>query len=954
MPYQTLFNEAQTAAQNGNYSHATVLLQQLAAACEAENNWALYIHSATEWASVLIDQSQYETAWLLLQQIEQKTLPHLPVQHPAFADLYGTQGRYHTQTGNYEAAIVCFRAEKELLENALLPNYASRMKMLGNLGWTYSAMHQHDTALGYFEQSLQIWQQHIDTKSTDLANLYNNIGICYNQKGDYEKELSYYHKAASVFCEVLGNNNTELMTTYGNIGATYNEIGEYEQALSFFEQALQIALQTYGEQHTQTARLYNNMGYSYDQLQQYEQALQYHQKALTIRLHILGEQHTLYANSCSNMGLCYLHHHQAAKAIPFFEQALSIRQQNLGKQSVPVGITYNYLASCYLQLQHFEQAIAYCQQAFAIFVPNYMATPTANYPTIALATDYIRLLDTFDIQIDTLLQWHQQSVQKYYLTQAKQTVWAALAWIDEIRTGYRSETSKLMLAQKASKISEWAVTIAFAWYVSYPNESENKTHLSELFIAIEKGKAIVLLAGITNSEAKSAAQISPQLLQQEANLLSQLTDLDNQINEAQQQQPPNEQQISKYQSQRFDVYEQYEQWIAYIEQHYPAYHQIKFRTETVSIKQVQKQLATDSVLLSYFVAQQSIYILGVWQDAVRCVLVPKPPDFDSLCTLFLSAINNLQRKNYLNAATQLYNVLLKPILGNADLPAHLIIVPHAQLYYLPFEALLSTPVAPNSLYGALPYLINQCKVSYHYSATLWVLAHKNAAVTANLPNNFIGFAPVYGKPSDMPSDVAALLNDTRSVRVFDQEYRPLWHSTIEVTTIAQLFKQAGYDAKTFLYDAASIQNFKQYLSQFKYIHVAAHGIYHIRQPNLSGLVLLDDKQQATVFYVSDSYHLQLKADLVVLSACESGIGKMAKGEGVLALNRGLLYAGAANIMYTLFKVFDKASSQLMQHFFEQLLNGCDYATALQSAKQYLIAQNGSTPKSWAGFVLLGR
>ena len=211
MLYQTLFTEAQTAVQSGNYAHAIALLQALAARSETQNNWVQYVHAATEWASVLIDQSQYDAACLLLQQIEQKTVHQLPAQHPAFADLQGNWGRYHTQMGNYQTAIVCFTTEQQLLANAPEPNYVSEMKMLGNLGWTYSAMHQYHTALTYFEQSLQIWQQHIAQNSTDLANLYNNIGICYNQKGDYEKELSYYHKAASVFIAVLGNNNTELM-----------------------------------------------------------------------------------------------------------------------------------------------------------------------------------------------------------------------------------------------------------------------------------------------------------------------------------------------------------------------------------------------------------------------------------------------------------------------------------------------------------------------------------------------------------------------------------------------------------------------------------------------------------------------------------------------------------------------------------------------------------------------
>jgi len=271
----------------------------------------------------------------------------------------------------------------------------------------------------------------------------------------------------------------------------------------------------------------------------------------------------------------------------------------------------------------------------------------------------------------------------------------------------------------------------------------------------------------------------------------------------------------------------------------------------------------------------------------------------------------------------------------------------------------------------LPYLIQKFAVSYHYSATLFHHSlHQKKAESLKANKSFIGFAPIYAdasaitdaahspNSSRIPSTKQYTAETTRSVTLHGKKYCELIYSEKEVQQVAKIFEKHGHPSQTLFHDEASKKHFFQQIKEYQYVLVAAHGIRNDKQPELSGIIfsptIENSEEDNSVMYLSDAYHLQLNADLVVLSCCESGVGELAKGEGMMAMNRGFLYAGAKNILFTLFKVYDKASSKLTQALFEGIVGqNLTYPEALQRAKLELIQQKGFTPKAWAGYVLIG-
>jgi CHAT domain-containing protein len=273
---------------------------------------------------------------------------------------------------------------------------------------------------------------------------------------------------------------------------------------------------------------------------------------------------------------------------------------------------------------------------------------------------------------------------------------------------------------------------------------------------------------------------------------------------------------------------------------------------------------------------------------------------------------------------------------------------------IPFEALLySKPARSNTPYNQLSYLITQYSISYHYSTTLWLHTMKSVQdQQQNYQNSFVGFAPIYNNTATVtPPRIAVGMRSGNT-----NNYATLIHSEKEVSVVEQLFKHHTLQSQLFLHQEATKKSFKQAISSSKYVLFAGHGFYDKEQPEWSGIVFSPNKDsdKSDVLSVQESYTLRTTVDLLVLSCCESGVGKHIEGEGNLSIVRGFLYAGAKNIVCSLFKVYDKSSSELSQYFFNELTQHSNYATALQMAKKQLIASNTSTPKLWSGLILIGK
>jgi CHAT domain-containing protein len=253
------------------------------------------------------------------------------------------------------------------------------------------------------------------------------------------------------------------------------------------------------------------------------------------------------------------------------------------------------------------------------------------------------------------------------------------------------------------------------------------------------------------------------------------------------------------------------------------------------------------------------------------------------------------------------------------------------------------------------FLIKKYETNYHYSATAYMLLKDRPAIKNH---SLLAFAPVFGVKG-----VAS--NGLRSLNLTSEEYNgiekrkfiSLPNSKKEVKTIAKILEKKG-ETTVLLEKNATKNKLKQEIRKkpYQFLHIATHSIVNINNPKLSALACYAENESSNddLFFANEIQREEIQADLVVLSSCESGIGRLIEGEGLIALNRSFIHSGARNVLFSLWKVNDQYSSDLMINFYQNYMKTPSYTTSLRQAKLQLL-QNPTTanPRFWAPFVLMG-
>jgi CHAT domain-containing protein len=405
----------------------------------------------------------------------------------------------------------------------------------------------------------------------------------------------------------------------------------------------------------------------------------------------------------------------------------------------------------------------------------------------------------------------------------------------------------------------------------------------------------------------------------------------------------------------FDATRTYEQFITQLEQQYPSYYQLKLRSETTSSSAIRENLNEGEALVEFVVGDSTCFVFVITKQTFGAVAIPHNGRLNTGTLRFRNALRNLDFPAYTSSSYDLYTRLIAPVRKYLNGIRELTIIPDGPLHYLPFEALLTKrPTDTTPDFARMPYLITEFEIAYQPSAT--VLSAKAAEEKPVRPEKgFIGFAPVFNdqeKNKVLGADAFAVT--TRSIRFDGQSYGALPQSEREVKTIAKLFEDNSSPARVYLHKSATESAIKEE-SAGSVVHVASHGFINEKNPKLSGLLFAKENDlEDGVLYTGEIYNMSLNAELVVLSACESGLGKVVRGEGILGLTRGFLYAGARNVVVSLWQVADKFTADLMIAFYRNLINGQPLASALRNAKLGIIkGGEHAYPLEWSPFVVIG-
>lgn len=848
--------------------------------------------------------------------------------------------RCHTTMGEYEIAERCLDSLEVEIEDRR--HQISYEFVKGD--WYYKAGilasregNMEDTQK-HFEKALECYQKIYDPVHTKIANMYMALGVNSFHSKDYANAELYYNKALKIYLKISPAGSQGISRLYNNRALVYEALGQMEKASEDNERSLEMKLKVFGASHPSIAISYNNIGNFYKKLKEYDKAQDYYEKSLEIELAVFGENHFRIGEKYGEMAAVFEHQKDFQKAIEYTQKGIDIFKNQLNLDNRKLSRAYDGMANSYISLADFETAFRYHQKALNVFVENLDESSKFSSPKIDDLKEDEYLMWSLEGKAESLVKYFEHTQDEKALKAALENYLLAASVIDLIRNGMKEESSKFFLLEDVRSIYEGAINVCHQLY----ELNESKEYVEMAFNFAERNKAILLRLSIQTKEAMHFSGIPDEVLEKENLTINTIRILEKSLAEI--ALTDNQTITDSLENELFKEKRKYQLLIANLEENYPSYHHLKYDLAIKTVANIQSKLLTeDAVLVEYFEGEDVIYILSFTGDNYSFLKVSKPDDFEYSIKELVSNLNDFALAEKRGSDPQFLVDFSKKCFSISKLlfpsslkfsKEQLIIIPDGILNIIPFEILLTQEPFKDQNYSNLPYLLKKHTIRYSYSSTM--LFEENPK--ANSSNNLAAFAATYeGEP-----------NEYMAVR---SGFSSLKHNISEVNLITDLI-----GGKAIIGSEASERKFKKISPNYKFLHLAMHAFTDDENPMHSGLVFTDipDSIEDNTLHAFELYNMNFDADLVVLSACNTGSGKLAKGEGAMSLARAFRYAGCQNIVMSLWQADDEATSRIMQDFYKNLKNGVGKADALRTAKLNYLENNPKTfPHYWAAFVLMG-
>jgi CHAT domain-containing protein/Tfp pilus assembly protein PilF len=917
------------------------------------------------------------------------------------AEILNAIGYVYVQLGEHQKAQDhCTQAHT--LSQAV-GNRRGEAQALVNIGEVHYYSGRVPKALEFYEQALPLWRTLSDRRGEAQTFLY--LGDTYRDLGEPERASESYNRALSLW-QAVNDQRGEALTLTA-VGRLSSRLGEKQEALNYFIRALNL-IRPLGD-YIWEAATFNGVGYVYDELGDKQRALEYYSRALhlyrTVSLR-KGEAGQLY-----RIGEVYHSLGDNQKALSYYQQALSIVRV-LGDQRLEssvlrdIGVAYETLEDKTKALDYYNRALllkrAGKDRRGEAYTLNNIGRIYDGWGEKQKALDYYNEAlelnraagDRFGESVTLFNIARLERSGRGNLAKARSHLQTALKVIESLRTQAGSQDLRASYFASVRQHFELDIDLLMQLHKQQPSEGFEAAALQ----ASERARARSLLESLTEARADIRQGVAPDLLEQERSLQRLLSDKAYRKVKLLSGKP-NEAEAAAIAKEVSDLTNRYEEVQALIRSKSPRYAALT-QPQPLGLSEIQQQVLDDqTLLLEYSLGDERSYLWAVSHTTITSHELPNRAEIEKPARRVYELLTARQPQagdtptrlqarvaeadtQYWQQADALSQILLGPVAGQLG-TKRLLIVAEGALQYLPFGA-LPAPRSGTSEGPPVPLIVEHEIVSLPSASVLAVLrretVQRNAATravavladpvfetddprllrdlpkTTRRPSSNPGLVAAR-RPPDPTSDLYRALRDVGVVR--DGLGIPRLPSTrIEADAIMAITPE-GTGMKAIDFQANRATATSSELGQYRIVHFATHGLFNSEHPELSGIVLsLVDEQgkpQDGFLRLHDIYNLNLPVDLVVLSACNTGLGKDVKGEGLVGIVRGFMYAGAARVVASLWKVDDEATAELMKRFYHQILRaGQSPAAALRAAQTAMWQhKRWRSPYYWASFGLQG-
>ena len=832
-----------------------------------------------------------------------------------------------------------------------------------NLGLIYISQGRLREAIQEYSQTLVLLKRSED-RFGQAATL-NNIGSAYARIGDFQQALDYLHQGLNLR-RVIGDRRGEA-ANLGSIGYFYLRLGDYPKAIQYYDQSLALSQAIGSRDHEAIAFL--NLGTIYGRMGELQKARDQGDRALALMTQL--KDRTGEANVLTSLGSIHSQLGEQQKALDYYEKALMLRRA--GEDQYGESYTLSALGTVHAQLGNQSKALENLNQALAL------SRGMSDRPG----------------ELSTLYQLARFERSRGNFTQARDNLQVALKIIESARAKVSLADVRAIYFASHQEIYTFYIDLLMQLYKS----EKEPNYMAEALRVNEQRSARSLLDMLIESQTDIRTGIAPELLELERRLQQDLNaKADQQVRLLSRKHTAEQAAVLSREVDALTT--DYEQAFAQIRQSSSTFAALT-HPSPLNLKQMQTEvLDADTVLLEYALGNERSYLWAVTRTSLVSYELPGREAIENLARQayeLLTTRNRLVRfeepdrrqiriakadAEYSKVARTLSQMLLGPVASQIR-NKRLLIVSDGALQYLPFAA-LPAPGSTNLQSNSVPLIARHEIIGLPSASTLDVL-RKQIAGRKPAPKMIAVLAdPVFNKADERlkttVSNVSAvepalktnpvqsrdekpegeLTRSTRDLGLTDEEFRfkRLPFTRLEAEAIVAFAPVAHKKALDF--SASETTAINPEMSQYRYLHFATHGLINSRHPELSGIVLSlvnpQGSDQDGFLMTREIYNLKLPAELVVLSGCRTGLGKQIKGEGLLGLTRGFMYAGAARVIVSLWDVNDESTARLMTQLYQTMLGKeqLSPAAALRAAQIRMWKSNRwKAPYYWAAFTLQG-
>lgn len=831
------------------------------------------------------------------------------------------------------------------------PRGGGKAQSVTNLAIMHRLTGETDKALEYFTEALQLSHE-IGDKQAE-AIILNGMGNLHDGFGNKQEAISCYSEALKLSREI--GSRLDEATSLHNIGSVFSAFGEADKAISFFTEALPIWDEV-NDFHNKLVTL-NQIGNTYMVVRDLDKALEFYFKVVEIASE--KGQNKDKGIALSQIGYVFSLMDEKEKSLSYLQQGLELCVNS--KYKFGESITLSRLATIYSLLNEKDKALIYFNKALEI----------------------AKLIGDKKLEGDILFKLSSAYQRAGDLDSAVTQIKKAIDLSENLRANFSNQQLKTYYFVTTNNYYQLYVDLLMSLHEKEPT----KGYDAQALYIHELSRARTLLEVIKEGRVDIREGVDHQLVDQEQKLNTSITNKTENLFRLLKKANYSEEERAKLEKEIHQLDIELEQVQAKIREHSPRYSAIK-QPNPLTLQEIQKEvLDNDTLLLEYSLGKESSYLWAVTKTSINSYKLPKKDVIEALAIplqKYYTTSYHLENESeefrkerlakeeaFAKSANKFSNLILEPVASLLG-KKRLLVVTDGVLSYTPFAG-LPKPGTEKTAGEIYPLVVDHEIVTAPSASTVAVLRKEFTNRKPATNSVFVLADPIFTS-DDQRLAINGKKTENLAVNVSNKTKQPnislsrgvlersnldrLNFSAQEAKTISEIF--ADEKPKMVLGVKADLEAVtSSEISQYRNIHLSTHGFINNIQPEMSGLVLslFDDDGKEKNGYLTANYifNLKLNAELVVLSACQSGFGREIRGEGILGLTRGFLYAGAERVMFTLWNVNDQSTSVLMTKFYTAMKK--EKLTPAAALRQAQISmwkdKKWTSPYYWAAFQLVG-